>query len=299
MTILTDLFAGVLPFVHTAEARSFRRAAQTLGVTPAAVSKAIARLEGELGVPLLTRTSRHVSITREGQLFLERCREAIANVQGGREAASRSRRVPQGELSVTLPPILGPLLFPALPRLSTRHPSLAFRIHVTDRYSRMIDENIDVAIRIGELEDSSLVSRTLRRTRWVTVASPSYLARRSSPTTPSDLASHDCLKFLAPNGRPREWSFREGTSPKLPARLLVDHGELLLEASLAGMGIAQVLDFMVEEPMREGRLLEVLAPHAAEGPRVHVLSTPNKASSANVRAFTQFLLDTFRSGSRE
>lgn len=298
MTLLTDLFTGVLPFVHVVEERSFRRAAARLGVTPAAVSKAVAKLEAELGVRLLERSSRHVSVTREGEAFLQRCREAIASVQGARELLTRSRRTPQGEVVVTLPFILAPVVVPGLAKLSARYPSLTFQLRLTDRFSRMIAEGIDVAVRIGDLEDSSLVSRLLRRTRWVTVASPAYLARHPAPASPDALSAHNCLRFIAPDGRPREWMFQAAGKAPSPVRvegnLLIDHGGSLLAAAVAGMGICQVLDFMIDGELREGRLVELLSGFAADGPPIHALCMPGKERAINVRALLDFLVEVFR-----
>jgi LysR family transcriptional regulator, regulator for bpeEF and oprC len=298
MAASDELFNGILPFVYTAEERSFRRAAARLGVTPAAVSKAVARLEDDLGVRLLARTSRHVAITAEGAQFLERCRIAIASVQAAREVVSQSRHKPQGEVTITLPPIIGRLVVPAVARLAQRHPLLSFRLRLSDHHSLLVSEGIDVAVRIGVLEDSALVSRRLGASRWVTLGSPVYLARRGAPRHPRELDAHDCLRFLAPKGRPRQWSFRasaggEAELVQVSGPLLVDQGEMLLEAAAAGMGLCQVLDFMVADRVREGALVEVLTEHAAEGPPIHALCLPGRAKSPNVRVVFDLLGEVF------
>ena len=293
----SDLFAGVLPFVRTAEEKSFSRAATDLGVTTAAVSKAVKKLEDDLGVKLFDRSSRLVTLTKEGEIFLERCRQAVLNVQGAREAVQRATKEPQGELAVTLPFILAPFVVPNLGRLSAQYPRLSFRMSMSDRLVRLADERYDVAVRMGELEDSSLVSRLLRKTHWLTVASPSYFARRAAPKNPADIAEHNCLRFVGPNGKPRDWIFREGgrsRTIRCRGNLFIDHGTYLLGAAEAGMGLCQVLDFMVEAPLREGKLIEVLGGFSAPGPRIHALATPGRAGSANVRAFMRFLNDVFR-----
>jgi len=302
MTVSSDLFAGVLPFVRTAEERSFGRAAKSLGVTTAAVSKAVRRLEDGLGVKLLDRSSRVVTLTREGAVFVERCRQAVLSVQGAREAMKDARRAPQGELAVTLPFILAPFVVPDLARLGAQYPRLSFRLHLSDRIARLPDESFDVAIRLGDLEASSLVSRLLRKTRWVTVASPSYLTRMSSPKSPAELSTHNCLRFVSPNGKARDWTFADGSrtiTADVSGNLLIDHGTSLLAAAEAGMGLCQVLDFMVEDVLRGGALVEVLAGFAAEGPSIHALATSSRVRSANVRAFMQFLVESFRQKMRE
>jgi DNA-binding transcriptional LysR family regulator len=290
-----DLFRGVLPFVEVAEHRSFRAAAQRLAVTPAAVSKAVAVLETELGVRLLERTSRKVALTPEGQLFFERCRHAVTHIQAGRELVARAQREPKGELAVTLSSILGPMLVRALPRFTSRYPSITVRLRLENRVSALIEEELDAALRIGPVATASLVARPVRATRWVTIASPAYLARRGEPRAPSDLADHDCLKFVLPRGSLAEWSFMEEdrkTSAHTSAVLVVDQGELLVEGALAGLGIAQVLDFMVEEHLASGVLIEVLADRAAPGPPIHVLFAQGRRRSPKVRAFVDFVLET-------
>ncbi|MCC6807081.1 MAG: LysR family transcriptional regulator [Deltaproteobacteria bacterium] len=297
MTLRADLFAGILPFVRTAEEKSFSRAATDLGVTTAAVSKAVKKLEDDLGVKLLDRSSRLVTLTKAGAVFLERCRQAVLNVQGAREAMHAATKEPQGEIAVTLPFILAPFVVPSLGRLSAQYSRLSFRFNMSDRLARLADESYDVAIRMGELEDSSLVARLLRKTRWVTVASPSYVARHAAPKNPSDVAEHNCLRFVGPNGKPRDWVFREGARSvnlRCKGNLLIDHGNYLLGAAEAGMGLCQVLDFMVEAPLREGKLVELLGGFSASGPQIHALTTTGRASSANVRAFMRFLVEAFR-----
>ncbi|MDQ3264030.1 MAG: LysR family transcriptional regulator [Myxococcota bacterium] len=296
MTPRVDLFAGVLPFVRTAEQRSFSRAAAELGVTTAAVSKAVKKLEEDLGVKLLDRSSRVVALTRAGEVFLERCRQAVLSVQGAREVMQTASREPQGELAVTMPFILAPFVVPNLQQLAAQYPRLWFRLSMSDRLARLADERFDVAIRVGELQSSTLVSRLLRGTRWVTVAAPAYLARHPAPRTAADLADHNALRFLAPDGKPRTWVFREGGKEKTVrtgGNLLVDHGTSLLGATEAGMGVGQLLDFMVEEPIRQGRLVELLPGLSAPGPKIHALTTQGRAKSTNVVAFMRFLLQTF------
>ncbi len=288
---ITDPFAGILPFVHVAEARSFRRAAEQLGVTAAAVSKAIAKLEGELGVGLLVRTSRHVALTAEGEAFLERCRHAVDEVRAGRELVAQAQRAPQGVVKVTLPFILGGVVAPILARVGQRHPRLSFQLHLTDKFVRLAEEQIDVAIRLGDLEASSLVARRLRTPSWVTVAAPAYLARHPAPKHVEELSRHACLKFVTTRGVVREWTFRSG-APRTPSSFVADHGDVLLDAAIAGAGVFQALDFMVEAPLADGRLVEVLAEERADGPRLHALALPRRASSPKVRVVLDALIAT-------
>lgn len=296
MSATNDLFAGVLPFVHVAEERSFRRAAQRLGVTTAAVSKAVLKLEAELGVALLVRTSRSVSTTPEGDAFLAQCREAVRAVGAARAHAKEAHRQPRGEVHLTMSPVLGSTIVRELSRLCARHPTLTFRVTATDRLVRLVEEGVDVAVRLGAPEDSTLLGRLLRRPRWATVASPRYLARALVPSSPDELARLSCLRFVGPNGRPRSWSFVDPStgaarSVAVEGPLLIDQGERLLDAALAGMGACQVLDFMVQEHVREGRLVELLPAHAAPGPEIHALYPRERGRSPNVRAVVAFLAE--------
>lgn len=298
---MKELFTGVVPFVFTARERSFRGAATQLGVTPAAVSKAVQKLERELGVTLLHRTTRKVSLSREGEMFFARCERAIELVHGGRQALALVRDDPGGELTVTAPHIFGRALAVHLAKFHRRYPGLHVHLRFSDSFEELVDSGIDVAIRIGELADSSLVGRVILRPHRVTVASPSYLARAGRPDSPHDLNAHACIKFRSPRGRLVEWSF---VDPQTGAPLRVstsgpvdmDHGERLLDAARGGVGLTQAFDFMVTEALREGSLVEVLEPYAAAGPPVHAVCLPEQRRVPRVRAFLDFLAESFAPG---
>lgn len=287
-----DAFRGVVPFVAVAEEGSFRRAATRLGVSPAAVSKAVQSLEADLGQALFTRTTRAVSLTRQGELFFARCQGALASVRGARDAVKAAHADPSGTLAVSVPHLVTPLLVPALALLASRFPRLAFDVRVTDQLSRFTEESIDVAVRVGTLADSSLVARRLRPTTLVTVASPDYLARRGTPTRLEQLAEHRCLLVRAPNNKPRPFVFAGGPSPCEPA-MVVDHAPTLLEAALAGLGVTQAFDFMVSDALKEGRLVELFAAQRAPGPDIHAVCAPGRRASANVRVAFHALAEAF------
>lgn len=221
----------------------------------------------------------------------------MAALQGARAALESARRVPEGEFVVSAPFLLSTLLGPGLALLRARHPRLSFRVLVTDRLSRLAEEAVDVALRVGALADSALVSRTLRRTRLITVAAPLYLARRGAPRRPEELDAHDCLVLLAPDGRPRPWLFSSGPRP-VPPILLVDHAPTLVETALSGLGVTQLLDFMAEPLLREGRLVEVLADAIADGPSVHAVCTPGRRAAPRIRAAFEAFADAFAATSR-
>jgi len=297
---MEDLFDGIVPFVHTARASSFRAAADELGVTPAAVSKAVKRLEARLGVPLLHRTTRRVTLSDEGAQFLARCEDAMAHVRAGRDLVAAAQRTPRGDLTVSLSYVLGSGLVAALPRFLARYPALRVDLRLTDRHSRLVDERVDVALRVGPLSDSTLVARRLLQPQWVTVAAPDYLARAGTPSAPSDLAAHACIRFRSPRGKPVPWTFLDqpGGCPQaldVPGRLDLDQGELIVEAARAGAGVAQVFDFMATPAVREGRLLPVLDEWAAPGPPVHALVLPARRRAPKVRAFLEFVTEALGS----
>jgi len=292
-----DLFSGVVPFFHVAEQLSFRRAAEHLGISTAAVSKAVARLEERLGVKLLSRSSRVVALTPEGKLFHIRSREAVASLHAGHAQLKRARAEPRGDVHISTSFILGPILVAALPVLTTRYPELVVHLELSDRVSGLLDEDTDVALRVGARTSSTLVSRILYRPRWVTVASPDFLARHGSPARPAELARFNCLRFVDPRGRPVPWWFAEQDEAPSPhevtGSLLVNQGDLLLAAVSSGNGIAQLFDFMVTELVRDGRLVEVLDAFTSEGPPIHAVTAPERSRSANVRAVIDFATTTF------
>lgn len=279
---------GVPAFVQVAEQRSFRGAARILGVTPTAVSKAVSRLEAHLDTKLLNRTSRHVSLTPEGQVYLSHCRAALDRMRAGEEALVRAARVAKGRVRVSLSPVLGRPIVRALGRLRERYPRISVELTFSDREVSFAEAVLDVAVRIGELSDSSLVARRLRTPRWVTVASPSYLAREGAIETPGDLEGHTCLCFARPDGGVAELRFG-GASPRMTAPLVLDDGNFLVDGAIAGLGVAQAFDFLVEGPIARGELVEILAQHAPPSLPVHALTVSGRQRVPRVRAFLEFL----------
>lgn len=293
-----DLFAGILPFLRVAETGSFRGAAKAMGLSVAAVSKAVAKLEADLGVSLLERSSRYVGLTAEGAAFYERSRGAVEELRAAREQASQAQRGLRGAVRVAFPPVLGETLLPVVDQVLARHPRISIDLVATDRQQRLAQEEIDVALRMGPLEDSALVARPLRRPAWVTVASPEYLAIRGTPASPADLAQHECLRFVL-HGRPVDWQFQDGASVvtvAIPSRLRVDSGVLLLDAASRGMGLAQLFDFMAAPLISTGRVIQVLKRYAAPGPELHALTTARRAAIPRVRVLLDALAETFARG---
>lgn len=288
----TELFRGVVPFVAVAEAKSYRGAARALGVSTAAVSKAVQALEASLGVVLIHRTARFVELTREGVLFFERARAAVVEVEGARDALARAQRVPQGELTISLPFVLTSLISRGLALLRARHPRVTFKLLVTDRLSQLASESVDVAVRIGELPDSTLVGRVLRSTEFVTIASPAYLARAGAPTKPEDLAAHDCVGLVSPTGKPYAWLFASGPR-EVRSIAILDHGPMLIEAVVAGVGVGQGFDFMLGERFARGELVELMPKERAKGPPITAVCAPGQRATPRVRAAFEAFTESF------
>jgi LysR family transcriptional regulator, regulator for bpeEF and oprC len=287
-----ELFRGVVPFVAVVEEQSFRRAAIRLRVSPAAISKSVKTLEASLGVPLLSRTSRVVTLTREGETYFEQSRTAVAALRGAHDVLEATSKAPEGELVVSLPFVLTDLVASGLGLLHQRFRKLIFRVQVTDQLSKLAQEKIDVAVRIGPLANSSLVARMLTTTTIVTVAAPGYLARMGRPERPEDLEKHTCLALVSPSGKPYPWLFASGARA-FSTTVRLDHGPMLRDVIAAGLGIGQLFDFMAEPLVRAGRLEVVLLHENAEGPAVHAVCAPGRIATPRVRAAFDAFADAF------
>lgn len=283
----------MLVFVQAAEARSFAKAAKALGLTASGVGKSIARLEAELGARLLSRTTRRVSLTDDGRVFLDHCRRILDEIEVARSSISNRKGVVRGRLRVSLPSTLGKrFVVPRLPELLRRHPELGLEIQLSDRWVNLVEDAVDVALRIGVLSDSSLVARAIGKQQIISLASPGYL--RGKPlATHADLAWHACLAFRLPtNGRQRPWHFQHAGqavvfSPRV--RLTLDDGEALVEAARAGLGVIQVPSYMATEAIASGALVEVLRAERPHPDPLHAVFAGPRASRPGVRAFIDFL----------
>jgi LysR family transcriptional regulator for bpeEF and oprC len=288
---MRELFDGVVPFVAVAEEGSFQRAGARLGVSAAAVSKAVSKLEGELGVVLLRRTTRSVALSEEGALFLARCQDAMRLLTEGRAAASAAGQEVSGELVVSASPALSRLVCGALARLAEAQPALVVHVRFEDQLARLVEDQVHVAVRMGALVDSSLVARLIMRTTWTLVASPAYIAARGAPEDADGLAAHRCVKFFGLRGQPVEWTLAQAPQRRTPTNATLDQGALLLDAAMAGAGICQVMRFMVEDELARGALVELLPTLAVEGPPINALCLASQQRHPRVRAFIDALRD--------
>ena len=279
-----------------AEQSSFAKAARSLRISPTAATRAIAALEEELGVAVLRRTTRSVGLTEEGAAFLERCRAALAELEDAARSARGHGAEPRGTLVMTAPVVFGRMHIRTLATdLLRRYPKLNVQLLLTDRICRLVDEGIDLALRIAELSDSALRAVRVGEVRRVLVASPSYLAARGTPTTPAALHNHELIAFdnFTPNG---EWRFRGAvrSAIRIEPRLLTDSVEAAIDAALDGLGIARVLSYQVTNHVDAGRLALVLDDLAPPAVPVSLLYQANRQRSPNVRAMIDAARDHLR-----
>jgi DNA-binding transcriptional LysR family regulator len=292
-----DRMKDVSVFVHVAEAKSFTAAAERIGLSRSAVGKSIVRLEDRLGVRLLQRTTRSVSLTGEGAAFHERCVRLLADLDEAEMAMLSHSQAPRGRLRLDLPVSFGRLhVLPILSGFMRKWPEISVSASFSDRYVDLIDEGVDLAIRIGGSEDSRLMTRFLAPHRLVTCASPAYVASRGAPQTIEQLAQHSCLAFVH-GGRPVEWRFSESgrsRSVAVNGRFASTNAEALRDATIAGYGIARLATFLISNDLRAGRLLPILGHVDADGPPIRAVYPSSRHLSPKVRIFIDEVLDAWR-----
>jgi DNA-binding transcriptional LysR family regulator len=258
-------------FAETARHGSFASAARALGTVPSTLAKAVARLESELGVRLFHRTTRQVTLTPDGERLYAHCQRLLAEVEDLRAEAAGTRLEPSGTLRVNAPICYGKqVVMAVLARLVQRHPALRLDVRLQDGLVDLVQEGIDLAVRVGRLEDSSLVARRIDWQVLLLCASPSYLAAHGTPGDVAALAAHAAIAFRMPSsGRYRPWQFREGervvemAPPQTVARF--NDGEGMVEAARLGLGLCQVPDYMAAAALARGELVELL-PHCRPEP---------------------------------
>lgn len=288
---------GLLAFVRVAELGSFVRAAEALGLSKAAVSKQVSALERRLGTRLLHRTTRRLSLTEAGELYLQHAQAAFAEARAAEDAVAGQQRTPQGRLRVTAPMSFGLLhVAPYVASFLERWPQVSVDLQLDDRQLDPVQEGFDLALRLGRLASSSLVARTLAHSRVLLCASPAYLDRAGRPARPDELGAHDCLHFsLAYTGR--TWVFeRDGETLRvaLGARFDVNSSLALKAAAIAGAGIARIPEFAVAEELHDGRLERVLPDWAMPGLDLHAVMPERRFVPAKVRAFVEHLCEAWR-----
>ncbi|MCL2896132.1 LysR family transcriptional regulator [Brenneria tiliae] len=287
-----DSLNGFLVFVQVAETRSFVAAGRLLGVSASAVGKSVARLEEKLGVRLFHRSTRSVTLTAEGTLFLERSRRILAEIEAAELELSQATAAPRGRLRVSLP-LVSSLVLPVLGEFMREYPEIELDLDFTDRMVDVVEEGFDAVVRTGEPADSRLSARRLGTFQMRLVASPDYLARRGTPVAPADLRQHTCLHYRFPNsGKLETWALRQMPGEpelQLPTSMICNNIETRVCFALQGLGIAYLPDFAIREPLADGRLHPILADHVERAGVFHVLWPASKHPSPKVRALVDFL----------
>lgn len=288
---MNDRLLQLALFVRTVESGSFSKAAREFGLSQPSVSRAIATLERRLGVKLLIRTTRQVSATDAGEALLGRARDALLAIDDAESAARGADRL-SGVLRVALPPGYGvKRIVPLLPGFFTRHPQLKIDLMMSDRYENLIAEGADLALRIGELPDSSFVTRKIASARRLFVAAPSYLARREAPARLADLADHDLISGPADLGE-QSWIARLGTATEAQSvnpRIRTGSGAGLVACATAGLGVAISSIWMCGQELASGALVELLAEYRLDPVGAFVVFPPGRRPPQKARAFSDHL----------
>ena len=288
-----DNLNGIAAFVRAAETCSFVAAGRLLGVSASAVGKSVARLEHKLGVRLLNRSTRRISLSNEGALFYERCQRILADLADAQTELSHLAQAPRGKLKVSFPVIGYRMIVPLLAQFAQRYPEIELDLDFSDRLVDVVAEGIDVAVRSGELVDSRLMARELGPFGFVIVGSPAYLARHGVPQTPRELEQHGCIRYKFPGtGKLQPWAVeRDRGEGELLLRtvLTCNNIEALIGAASQGLGLAYLPDFVVREAIASGQLRSVLGSYLQSTSKFWVLWPSSRHLSPKLRVFVDFL----------
>jgi LysR family transcriptional regulator for bpeEF and oprC len=293
-----DSLHGILVFLRVAEAGTLSSAARSLGVTTAAVSATLARLERKLSVRLLDRTTRRLGMTAEGAEFYARCKQITADLEEAERTAGQAGRVPSGRLRVGMPQGLGRMwIIPQLPRFVREYPAVSLEIVCRDVSAQAMDSELDISVRSGELQSSRLAVRQLASCRYAVCAAPDYLEAHGIPRNPDDLGRHTCLAYRRPrNGRVRQWRFsgRGGDrSIVVNGAMTFNSNEGLVAAAVSGMGIIQVADYYAQDALASGELVELMTDYKTGGYEISVLFPQQQHLTPKHRVFVDFLVSIF------
>lgn len=292
-----DHFHLMSVYVAVAEAEGFSRAARRLGISPPAVTRAVCTLERELGVKLLTRTTRQIRVTEAGSRYLEDARRILAEVAEAGEAAAGINAAPRGNLAVTAPALFGRMyVMPGMVDYLRRYPDMTVSALFVDRVVNLIDEGLDVGIRIGDLPDSTMRAIRAGQVRRIVCAAPAYLKAHGIPRRPADLARH--VVIAASGVSPRaEWKFSDAGKPavvRIQPRLTVTSNDAAIEAALAGFGVTRLLSYQVTPHLAAGKLKIILGGFEPPPLPIHVLHREGRQASAKVRAFVDMIVGQIR-----
>jgi DNA-binding transcriptional LysR family regulator len=291
-----DRLEAMSILVAAVEAGSLSAAARRLGMPLATVSRKVSELEAHLRTRLLNRTGRRLTLTDAGQSYVAACRRILEQVDEAERAAAGEFSAPRGELIVTAPIVFGRLhVLPVVLDFLRAYPDIAVRLSLADHVINLLEEHVDVALRIGALPDSSLTATRVGAIRRVVCASPAYLAVRGVPATPQDLAGHDCIAFEGLSGP--VWSFTQRkaqTTVAIRARLTVNTAEAAVDAAVAGVGLTRVLSYQAAPARRAGTLALALVDFEPEPSPVHLVYAGGRLLPLKLRAFLDFAAPRLR-----
>jgi DNA-binding transcriptional LysR family regulator len=295
-----DRLEAMSLLIAAAEAGSLSGAGRRLGVPLPTVSRKIAELEAHLDARLLVRTTRKLALTDAGEAYVAAARRILDAVGDAERAAAGEFSAPKGELNITAPVLFGRLhVLPAVNDFLSEHPAIDVRLMLSDRNQHLIDDHIDMAVRIGALADSALIATRVGSLRRVVVGTPDYFAAHGEPASPDDLAAHTCVNFDAP-GAPAMWNFRGAQKAvQMRARLSVNTAEAAIDAALAGVGVTRVLSYQAARAVREGKLRVVLEAFESEPIPVHFVHAAQGQLPRKMRSFLDFAVPRVRAALKE
>jgi len=292
-----DRLHQIKAFVAVADALSFAGAARRLAMSPPAVTRAVNELEAHLAVRLLTRTTRVVRLTEAGRRYAEDCKRILADWAEADESVSGLHGTPQGALTVTAPALFGARhVMPVVTNYLERYPQVQVACWFLDRVVNLVEEGVDVAVRIGELPDSSLQAVRVGQVRRVVVSSPGYLAANGRPEQPEDLARHTLVAASGVSPQP-QWRFVRDGEPltvALQPRLITTSNDAALAAALGGFGLTRLLSYQVQDAVADGRLAPVLTAFEPPALPVHVVHREGRHASLKARAFIDLTVSLLR-----
>jgi DNA-binding transcriptional LysR family regulator len=292
--MLMDRIDAMQAFVAVADLKGFAPAARKLGLSPSGVTRLIAALEDRLGARLLQRTTRQVALTDVGARYLERVRRILADVEEAEGSAQAERTRPSGRLVVSAPIGFGRLhVSPVMSAYLTRYPEVSGELRLTDRIVNLVEDGVDLAVRIGHLPDSTLVARHVGEMRRIVVASSGYLRRRGEPRTPQAIASHDTIQFGATAASP-DWQFvMDGREIRVACtpRLITNSADAAIQHAEQGGGLTRVLAYQAAEAIKGGRLRIVLRKFEQPPLPIHIVYPTSRLLSAKVRTFVDLVAE--------
>lgn len=289
--------------VELVRAGGMSAAARELGVTPAAVSKRLAQIEARLGVRLVNRSTRRLSLTAEGEVYLENARRILGEIDDLDQLIASRQDSPRGLLKINAPLGFGrSYIAPAIAEFARKYPEVSLQLQLTDSPADFVQDAVDVAVRFGDLPDTRLIARKIAPNRRLVCASPGYLKAHGVPATPHDLARHQCIVLRQNEAAYGLWRFTKGRrseTVKVRGNLSSNDGEVTLTWGLAGLGILQRAEWDLARYLRSGRLVQVLEDYALPQADIYAVFPERHHLSAKVRVFVDFLVAYFRKGAED